>query len=125
MKKKLSAFVSIFLAAALCACSTAPKDTLPDNTPQPTAAPAQAAPTEQPTPDPDPVQQLLDSMTLEQKVGQLFLVRPDSLDVSQTQEQINDAKADGVTELTDDMRQMLAEYPVGGVVIFGKNLESP
>ena len=64
-------------------------------------------------------------MTLEQKVGQLFLVRPDSLDLSQTQDQINDAKADGVTELTDAMRQTLAEYPVGGVVIFGKNLESP
>ena len=71
------------------------------------------------------MQQLLEKMTLEQKVGQLFLVRPDSLDLSQTQDQINDAKADGVTELTDAMRQTLAEYPVGGVVIFGKNLESP
>ena len=71
------------------------------------------------------MQQLLEEMTLEQKVGQLFLVRPDSLDLSQTQDQINDAKADGVTELTDAMRQTLAEYPVGGVVIFGKNLESP
>ncbi|MFR4668166.1 MAG: glycoside hydrolase family 3 N-terminal domain-containing protein [Subdoligranulum sp.] len=45
--------------------------------------------------------------------------------MSQTQDQINDAKADGVTELTDAMRQTLAEYPVGGVVIFDKNLESP
>ena len=126
MKKKFTAFASVCLAAALCACSAAPKDTL-QNTAQPTAAPTQEAqPTQaDPTPEPDPMQQLMDSMTLEQKVGQLFLVRPDALDVSQTQDQINDAKADGVTELTDAMRQTLAEYPVGGVVIFGKNLESP
>ena len=37
---------------------------------------------DRPTPEPDPVQQLLEEMTLEQKVGQLFLVRPDSLDLS-------------------------------------------
>ena len=131
MKKRFAAFVSTVLAAVLCACSAAPKDVLPNKAAQPTEAPTQqaqttqAAPTEQPTPEPDPVQQLLEEMTLEQKVGQLFLVRPDSLDLSQTQDQINDAKADGVTELTDAMRQTLAEYPVGGVVIFGKNLESP
>ena len=71
------------------------------------------------------MQQLLEEMTLEQKVGQLFLVRPDSLDLSQTQDQINDAKADGVTKLTDAMRQTLAEYPVGGVVIFGKKSGKP
>lgn len=131
MKKRFAAFVSTVLAAVLCACSAAPKDVLPNKAAQPTEAPTQqaqttqAAPTEQPTPEPDLVQQLLEEMTLEQKVGQLFLVRPDSLDLSQTQDQINDAKADGVTELTDAMRQTLAEYPVGGVVIFGKNLESP
>ena len=131
MKKRFAAFVSTVLAAVLCACSAAPKDVLPNKAAQPTEAPTQqaqttqAAPTEQPTPEPDLVQQLLEEMTLEQKVGQLFLVRPDSLDLGQTQDQINDAKADGVTELTDAMRQTLAEYPVGGVVIFGKNLESP
>ena len=131
MKKRFAAFVSTVLAAVLCACSAAPKDVLPNKAAQPTEAPTQqaqttqTAPTEQPTPEPDPVQQLLEEMTLEQKVGQFFLVRPDSLDLSQTQDQINDAKADGVTELTDAMRQTLAEYPVGGVVIFGKNLESP
>lgn len=29
----------------------------------------------------------------------------------------------GVTEMTEGMRKMLAEYPVGGVVLFGKNIE--
>ena len=85
MKKRFAAFVSTVLAAVLCACSAAPKDVLPNKAAQPTEAPTQqaqttqAAPTEQPTPEPDLVQQLLEEMTLEQKVGQLFLVRPDSL----------------------------------------------
>ena len=94
MKKRFAAFVPTVLAAVLCACSAAPKDVLPNKAAQPTEAPTQqaqttqAAPTEQPTPEPDPVQQLLEEMTLEQKVGQLFLVRPDSLDLSQTQDQM-------------------------------------
>ena len=119
MKKRFAAFVSTVLAAVLCACSAAPKDVLPNKAAQPTEAPTQqaqttqAAPTEQPTPEPDLVQQLLEEMTLEQKVGQLFLVRPDSLDLSQTQDQINDAKADGVTELTDAMRAIAGEVKAG------------
>src|SRR5699024_373762 len=31
----------------------------------------------------------------------------------------------GVTALTDAMRETLETYPVGGVVLFGKNIESP
>lgn len=64
-------------------------------------------------------------MTLREKVGQLFIVRPDALDPDQTQSRIDDADAAGVTALTDAMRQTLAVYPVGGVVLFGKNIESP
>lgn len=124
MKKTFCSGLAAIFAAALCACTAVPAPV--QTTPQPDQT-AQAAPalTEQPTQEPDAVQLLMDSMTPEQKVGQLFLVRPDALDPSQTQEQINDAKADGVTELTDAMRQTLEEYPVGGVVIFGKNLTGP
>ena len=41
------------------------------------AAAASAAPV--PTPTPDPVRVLMDGLTLEEKVGQLFIVRPESL----------------------------------------------
>ena len=68
---------------------------------------------------------LVDGMTLREKVGQLFFVRPDALDPAQSQTQINDADSVGVTTLTDAMRGMLAQYPVGGVVLFGKNLTAP
>ena len=58
------------------------------------------------------VQEIMENMTLRQKVGQLFIVRPDALDFSQTQEQIDNVKEQGVTELTEGMRTALEEYPV-------------
>jgi len=70
-------------------------------------------------------QEILSQMTLREKIGQLFIVRPDALDSELTLEQINDNYKYGVTECTDAIRAMLAEYPVGGVAIFGKNLASP
>ena len=101
-------FLPVMLIAALCACAAAPQSTVP----QPSAAPSAA-----PMPD--------SALTLEQKVGQLFIVRPDALDLTLAQETINDAKADGVTELTDAMRDALRTYPVGGICQFGKNITDP
>lgn len=87
------------------------------------AAPAESAAAAAPTPTPAPV--TADMLTLEQKVGQLFIVRPDALDLTLSQETINDAHADGVTAVTNDMRKILQQYPVGGICQFGKNIESP
>ena len=66
-----------------------------------------------------------DALNLEQKVGQLFIVLPDALDPSQESDQVNDAGADGVTEVTDTLKGMLEKYPVGGVCQFGKNIIDP
>lgn len=73
----------------------------------------------------DAVSDLVSSMTLREKVGQLFIIRPDSLDLSLTQTQINDAKAEGVSALSSQMLETLQNYPVGGVVMFAKNILSP
>ena len=86
-------------------------------------APAESAAAAAPTPTPAPV--TADMLTLEQKVGQLFIVRPDALDLTLSQETINDAHADGVTAVTNEMRKTLQQYPVGGICQFGKNIESP
>ena len=59
------------------------------------------------------VEDLVSRLTLEEKVGQLFIIRPDSLDLTLPQEQIDDAKADGVTELTDAMRAIAGEVKAG------------
>lgn len=84
-----------------------------------------AVPTVSPAPAPTGAGDPLSGMTLREKVGQLFIVRPDALDPAQTQDRIDDADAAGVTALTDAMRETLETYPVGGVVLFGKNIESP
>ena len=73
----------------------------------------------------DPVDALLAQMTLREKVGQLFMVRPDALDPALTQAEIDDDKAEGVTALTDAMAATLRQYPVGGICQFGKNIRDP
>lgn len=88
------------------------------------AAPS-AEPTALPAPAKDPLSEIIAAMPLREKVGQLFLVRPDALDFTLPQDQINDAKANGATALTADMKLNLADYPVGGIVLFGKNITDP
>ena len=109
--------VFVLACAVLCSCMA-------------TGADAPSLPATKPetpmTPDPaDPVQELMDSMTLREKVGQLFLIRPDALEAALTDEAIADAKAEGVTAMSVTMRETLRQYPVGGFVLFGKNIESP
>ena len=101
------------LSLSLCACGTSALSQTTVETPAETP-PANTQPT-------DP----LKGLTLRQKVGQLFVVRPDSLDFTQTQEQINDAKAEGVTAVTGELLAALEQYPVGGIAVFGKNIQSP
>ena len=68
---------------------------------------------------------MLKSMTLEEKVGQLFVIRPDQLNPSRTLENIHDPKASGDKKLTASMIEILKEYPAGGFAIFRKNIEKP
>ena len=106
--KKIPLLLSALSLLTVAACSAAPAETAAAAAPTPTPAPVTA-----------------DMLTLEQKVGQLFIVRPDALDLTLSQETINDAHADGVTAVTNDMRKTLQQYPVGGICQFGKNIESP
>ena len=111
MKKLLAGVV--LLAGTLCACGAQPAAqsavTLPMATERPGAVdlPEEPEATPQPTPRPDITSLTTADLTLEEKVGQLFIVRPDALDLTLPQETIDDAKADGVTELTDAMRGTL------------------
>lgn len=62
----------------------------------------------------DAVKAKLTTMTLREKVGQLFWVRPETLDFS-----LNPEKK----TLTQTMRQNLEQYPVGGIAVFKKNIQ--
>lgn len=100
----------------LAGCGPAASGTAPN--PQPTESAG-----EQSTASPSAAPAgLLAEMTLREKVGQLFLVRPDALDPALSQQTIDDADAPGVTEVSEAMAAFLEEYPVGGVVLFGKNI---
>ncbi|MBQ9564623.1 MAG: hypothetical protein IJU98_03445 [Synergistaceae bacterium] len=67
----------------------------------------------------------LRSMTLEQKIGQLFIIRPDALDVALALDEVNDSEAAGVKKLTPAMRETLRRYPAGGFALFRKNISGP
>lgn len=62
------------------------------------------------------IEEFMEEMTLEEKVSQLFIVRPDALDPAQEE---------GAVKVTEAMQSMLEKYPVGGVCQFGKNIVSP
>lgn len=139
MTRRFGRLAALLALALLCGCTPAPGAAQPAQTPQPpaetpvvsepapTAAPAQGqTPAPEPTPaEADPVAALLQQMTLREKVGQLFMIRPDSLDLTLPQEEIDDEHADGVTALSDAMRKTLQDYPVGGICQFGKNITDP
>lgn len=137
MKRSLVQIILILvMALSLAGCGL--MDLLPDTTAPtqadpvhtevptvptvPTTAPTETAPETEPF---DAVADLVQSMTLREKVGQLFIVRPDALDLTLEYDQVGNANAQGVTELTGEMLATLERYPVGGVVMFGKNLVSP
>ena len=63
-------------------------------------------------------------MTLREKIGRLFWIRPDVLDET-LQSTAADPEAPGLLTVNDRVRTMLKRYPVGGFVIFAKNLRSP
>lgn len=114
-KRKVRA-AALLLALLLCACAAPVAETEQTR-------PAASPPASPEAPAADPINALLQQMTLREKVGQLFMVRPDALDPALTQTQIDDERAAGVTELTGAMRAALQQYPVGGICQFGKNIE--
>ncbi len=67
----------------------------------------------------------LRSMTLREKVGQLFVICPDQLNVNLSNEQIHKSNAAGEISVTEIMLDTLRNYPVGGFILFRKNIESP
>ena len=67
------------------------------------------------------------AMTLREKVGTLFMIRPDQLDLTLSPDEAHNDKRDavGVKSLTAPMLETLKDYPAGGFIIFRKNIESP
>lgn len=93
--------VILLILALLAGCSTASNTAGTETTTQP----ATQEVTETQT---DPVADLLAQMTLEEKVGQLFMIRPESVGITNNPTQISGG--------------LLAKYHVGGFVLAQSNL---
>ena len=95
----------VFVLTAGCAARPAQPTDTPAAETTPAAAPS-PTPTPEPTPPPDPIAEAVAAMSTEQKVSQLLV-----------------AGIEG-TQLGQDAVQAVQDYQVGGVILFGRNVES-
>lgn len=58
---------------------------------------------------------ILKNMTLEEKIGQLFIVELDALDMEDDNE---------TRKITENMKKALERYHVGGVILFGRDIQT-
>lgn len=144
MRKYFLIVLCILLTIALIGCRVAPPSPtesggttsgtiagttaqIPSGTTQPTFVPTSPSTvptessiaTEPSTQPPSEIDLLVGSMTLREKVGQLFIVTPDALETD------SELKKNGVTKVSDSMRQRLEKYPVGGFILFAANIRDP
>lgn len=63
------------------------------------------------------VEALLASMTLEEKIGQLFMVAPEGL--------YQGTSAAAATKLTEEMKETLNRYHIGGIIMMTANVVDP
>ncbi|MBR1723592.1 MAG: glycoside hydrolase family 3 protein, partial [Ruminococcus sp.] len=85
---------------------------------------ALATPTE-PEEQLSPAELKLRDMTLEEKVGQLFVIRPEQLAGSISEEGIGNSGDECLTLVSDDMAEFAAQYHIGGYALFARNIETP
>ena len=71
------------------------------------------------------VEKTLASMSLEQRVGQLFFLRPEALVDTMTDELLRDVYHHAVTELDAPMSELFCDFPAGGFCFFGHNISDP
>ncbi|MBO7581003.1 MAG: glycoside hydrolase [Bacteroidaceae bacterium] len=65
----------------------------------------------------------LRQMTLREKVGQMFYVRPETLAPSIEWNSYDDLQIDPLQEVTDEMKRVNEQYPVGGVILYAWNID--
>ncbi len=73
----------------------------------------------------DPVALQMQSMALREKVGQLFMIRPDALEGRFGPAELEDNSIIGATQVSEEMKENYANYPCGGFALFRKNILSP
>ncbi len=113
----IAACALIACAASLVSCSFASVPDDPSETADKPAIETEAPNTTEPPAPPNtqkPAAERVSVMTLEQKVAQMFMVTPEAI-----------TGVDAATQAGAATESALAEYPVGGIVYFQKNLIDP
>lgn len=65
----------------------------------------------------------INNMALEQKIGQLFVIRPEALDEHLSADEVY-LSENAEIRLSHKMKEFYEKYPCGGFILFGKNLKS-
>ena len=65
------------------------------------------------------------SLSLRQKVGQLFIVRPESLEPAIRYDSDAELPPYRLQAVSEGMRQRAEQYPPGGVLLYGHNIADP
>lgn len=126
--KKLFALTALLLTLTLLSgcipLPTPPETTQAETRETESTTQAPTETTEAPT-EPDPLVLQLESMTLEEKVGQLFMVTPGTLGLPQIKAPMEALSQEQLTQMENAIREIFAKYPVGGIVQFAADLYSP
>ena len=75
-------------------------------------------------PSTDEVEEQLQQMTLREKVGQMFYIRPESLDPSIEWTTYDDLAGLNNLEVTENMKRTNEDYPVGGIILYAWNIDN-
>ena len=126
--KKLFALTALLLTLTLLSgcipLPTPPETTQAETRETESTTQAPTETTEAPT-EPDPLVLKLEAMTLEEKVGQLFMVTPGTLGLPQIKAPMEALSQEQLTQMENAIREIFAKYPVGGIVQFAADLYSP
>lgn len=71
------------------------------------------------------IEQELKQMTLQEKVGAMFFVRPEALDTDIYYDSPTVLKSYNLQGVNDRMRETARVYPPGGIILFGHNIKDP
>ena len=73
--------------------------------------------------NPELIEKQLQEMTLREKVGQLFCVRPEAFDVALEWDTYTKIATYQLRAVNEQMVKVNAEYPAGGIILFAHNIK--
>lgn len=114
MKVQKLMAMALSMSLVLCACAEK-KQSSDEVSEEPSTEPVTEAtePTEPPVPEKTVPETLLEKMTLQEKVCQMFITTPEQL-----------SGWDVVTLYDEIVEESIVNYPIGGMIMFSENLET-